>query len=352
MLGREASMSTTWFENRSVFPAVPGDGDESGYRSRDRGEPGLLEMLSLSGWRWLALEPLGLLAAIAALRHWFFGDAELTGILHPYGLVVLLASSQYGVTGGMIATVAAALAYLFELSPPSAVQDFYAYAGMVAVQPTAWLATALVLGGLRSLQIYQAAELAHHLAACRRRANDLADGLERAATEIDALERRIASDMSSVAALSRGFSKIDLSDRRAAAVSFGELFRAGTGTTTFTIYLKNPDRYVPVLALEDDVSRPVQALEALCPAAIDAMIKESACADAVAPVGKGEPVGGRHIVLVPPSEVSTEALAAIVCRTVAAPPDARQFRRRTEDLSRAFATLLHACPNPPAGGCR
>jgi hypothetical protein len=346
-------MSTTWFENRSVFPAIPRDGDESGHRSTDRGatdgEPSLLEMLSLSGWRGLALETLGLLSAIAALRHWFFADAELTGILHPYWLVVLLASSQYGVTGGMIATLAAAVAYLFELSPPSAVQDFYGYAGMVAVQPSAWLATALVLGGLRSLQIYQAAELAHHLAVCRRRANDLADGLERAATEIDALERRIASDMSSVAALSRGFAKIDLSDRRAAAVSFGELFRAGTGTTTFTIYLKNPDSYVPVLALEDDVSRPVQALEALCPAAVDAMIKESAGADAAAPVAKGEPVAARHIVLVPPSEASTEALAAIVCRTVPAPADARQFRRRTEELSRAFATILSVCPDPPAG---
>jgi hypothetical protein len=344
-------MSTTWFEGRSVFPAVPREGDEGCSKPTDRDatdkEPGLLEMLSLSGWRWLALETLGLLAAIAALKHWFFADAELTSMPHPYWLVVLLASAQYGVTGGMIATVAAAVAYLFELSPPSAVQDFYGYAGMVAVQPTAWLATALVLGGLRSLQIYQTAELDRHLAACRRRANDLADGLERAAAEIDGLERRIATDMSSVAALSRGLSKIDLSDRCAAAESFGELFRAGTGTTTFTIYLKNPDGYVPVLAVEDDVSRPVKSLELLCPTTIDAMIEESACRAAAAQVAKGEPVAGRHVILVPPSESSTATLAAIVCRTLVAPQDARGFGQRTDDLSRAFATILSACPDPP-----
>jgi hypothetical protein len=109
----------------------------------------------------------------------------------------------------MIATVAASVLYLFRLSPPSGAQEYYAYAGMVAVQPAAWLATALVLGGLRNLHIHQSAELADQIAACRRRANDLSDALERATAEISALERRIALDMSSVAALSRSFSLID-----------------------------------------------------------------------------------------------------------------------------------------------
>ncbi len=313
-------------------------------------EPGLLEMLSLSGWRRLTLEILLLLAAIAALRHWFFDAIEIPGMPHPYWLPVLLASSQYGVVGGLIATVAASVFYFFELSSQSAAQDFYAYAQAAAVQPTAWLATALLLGGLRSLHIYQTAELAGHLAASRGRAIDLADGLERALSEINALERRIAADTSSVTAWSRSLAKIDLTDRRAAAMSFGELFRVGTGTTTFTIYLRRPDGYVPVLTVEDDVSRPAISIEPLSPTAIVAMMKGNAWSDTAAQAGKGDPGAKRDVVLVPPADVFAEPLAAIVCGTLPPPKDAKQFRRRAEELSRAFATILSTCSDQPSGG--
>jgi hypothetical protein len=312
-------------------------------------EPGLLEMLSLSGWRKLTLETLALLALMAFLRHWFFGVTQTPGMPHPYWLPVLLASNQYGVSGGMIATVAASAVYLFELSPQSAAQDFYAYAGMVAIQPTAWLATALVLGGLRSLHIYQTAELAEHLAECRRCASDLADGLERAAAEIASLERRIAIDTSSVAALSRSFSKIDLSDRWAAVVSFGELFRVGAGATTFTIYLKSPDGYVPVFAIEGDATLPTKSINALHPTIIDAMTNENTGCGAMSGVESSDPSTARHVVPIPPSDVSTQPLAAIVCQALRPSQDVRQFRRRADELSRVFATILSACPDRPSG---
>jgi hypothetical protein len=346
-------MSTTSIEGRFVYPAIPRDCDKcAGYRVSDRcaerAEPGLLTILSLSNWRSLILETLALLALMAALRHWFFGIIQIPGMPHPYWLPVLLASSHYGVTGGMIATAAASAVYLFELSPQSAAQDFYAYAQMAAVQPTAWLATALVLGGLRSLHIYRTAELAESLAACRRCASDLADGLDRATVEIAALERRIAVDTSSVAALSRSFSNIDLSNRRAAAASFGELFRVGAGATTFAIYLKDSDGYVPAFVVEDDAIRSTKSIESLDPTAIDTVTNENARCGAMAKPGPAHPVTGRHVFLIPPSDVSTEPLAAIVCQRLCPSQDERQFRRRTDELSRAFATILSACPDQPS----
>jgi len=228
--GEDRSMSTTSIKNGFVAPAFPRDCREAGgYRASDGGathrEPPLLEVLSLVDWRRPVLETFVFLAVVAVLQRWLFGIAEIAGLPHPYWLPVLLASCQYGVSGGLIATVMASVVYWFGLSPPSAAQDFYAYAGTVAVQPAAWLATALVLGGLRNLHIHQSTELADQLAACRRRERDLGDGLERATAEIGALERRIAVDVSSVAALSRSLSLIDMSDRRAAAASYGELFR-------------------------------------------------------------------------------------------------------------------------------
>lgn len=345
-------MSTTSIKDRFVVSAFPRDCDEvAGYTTSDRcaahREPQLLEMLSLADWRKLILETFAFLALITVLQRWFFGLTEIPGMPHPFWLPVLLASSQYGVSGGMIATVAASVVYLFELPPRSAAQDFYAYAGMVAVHPAAWLATALVLGGLRTLHIHQSAELGDQLAACRRRATDLSDGLERATAEINALERRIAVDMSSVAALSRSFSRIDLSNRRTAAASYGELFRVGAGATTFTIYLKGRDGYVPVWAIEDNAARSTKSIEPLPPRTIDAMMNENAGCDATGEVGTSGLRAGCHVVRVPPSDVGSKPLAAIVCHLYPS-QDVKQFRRRADELSRAFATILSACPDRPS----
>lgn len=346
-------MSTTSIKSGFVVQTFSRDCLEAGGNmATDDGaahrEPQLLDMLSLAGWRKPVLETFALLAVIAVLQRWVFGAAEIPGLPHPYWLPVLLASCQYGVSGGMIAAVAASLVYWFGLSPPSAAQDFYTYVGMVAIHPAAWLATALVLGGLRNLHIHQSAELADALAVCRRRANDLSGGLERATAEISALERRIAVDMSSVAALSRSFSLIDMSSRRAAAASYGELFRVGTGAATLTIYLKDSDGYVAVWAVEDRAARSTRSMEPLPSTTIEAMTAENAGHGGTGDVGEGETGTRRYVVRVSPSDIGSEPLAVIVCERDPS-QDVKQFRRRADELGRALATLLQACPHSTSG---
>ncbi|RBP07131.1 hypothetical protein DFR50_12961 [Roseiarcus fermentans] len=326
------------FALRGASEAAPGAETNPGARAG----PG-----PFAGWRRQALETTAFLAVIAVGAHRLAGDADLAGLPHPYWLPVLLASCQYGVSGGMIAAVVASGVYVLGLSPQSAAQDFYAYARNVAVQPAMWLATALVLGGLRSLHLHQYAELSEQFALCRRRAADIGDGLEQAVAEINALERRIAEDAGSVAAMSRSLAQIDLSDRRAAAASFGELFRAGTGTATFVLYLRVGGGYAPVCAVERDAPCPTAAMATLSEADMESMIAEGARRGVVA--GEGDAFGPRRrIVVAPPSGVGGERLAAIVC-DLQESQDLRQFGRRAEDLASALATLLAACPNATPG---
>src|SRR6202171_39158 len=108
--GENGSMSTPSIKNGFVVPAVPRDCREAGGdRASDGGaahrEPPLLEMLSLGGWRKLVLETFVFLAVITVIQRWLFGVTEIPGLPHPYWLPVLLASCQYGVSGGMIAAV-------------------------------------------------------------------------------------------------------------------------------------------------------------------------------------------------------------------------------------------------------
>ena len=340
-------MSTTSIKSSFGAAALPPGRETGNYGAGSAEHPEqLLKAFSFAGWRRPLLETLVFLAVIAALRYRFGGVAAIPGVPDPYWLPVLLASCQYGLRGGMIATIAASVVYWLGLPPASAAQDFYGYAGMVAVQPAAWLATALVVGGLRNLHISQATEVADQLEASRRCASDLSGGLERATAEVNALERRIAIDTSSVAALSRTLSLLDMSDRRAAAMSYGELFRVGTGAATFTIYLKDPGGYVPVWAVEEDAFRSTTSMKPLAIAAIEAMLLENAKPRVMD--GAGEPDNRCHVVSVPPSDAGSGPLAVIIC-DLHLSKDIDQFRRRSDELSRAFATILSACPDRPLG---
>jgi hypothetical protein len=297
---------------------------------------------SFPGWRRQLFETFVLLAAVTVLQRWFFSAAGVPGLPHPYLLPVLLVSSQYGMSGGLIAAVGASLLYWVAFSTPSAAQDFHAYAGTFAVQPAIWLATALVIGGLRSLNIHQFAELTDQLAVDRRRGQDLACGLERAIAEIDSLERRIATDMRSVAALSRSIADIDLSSRRAVAASCADLFRVGTETATFTIYLKEPAGYVPVFAFEEGAIRSTRAMAPLSPAVIAEMTSSDTAGNATGDAAESRHCAGRHVVAVPPCGINSP-LAIIACELHPS-QDRRQFHRRSVELSRALGTILNACP--------
>ena len=137
------------------MPKAPGIGaseptatDGAVRRPRLARERSLTEMMSISDWYWFVPETIGLLLLIALFRAVLPAGASGVGMPHPFWIPVLLMSGQYGIMGGLFATLAASAAlFVSGLPPQSAAQDFYAYAGVVAAQPCGWFATALITGG-------------------------------------------------------------------------------------------------------------------------------------------------------------------------------------------------------------
>ena len=305
---------------------------------RAEGEP--LDLPALVGWPRILFETLAFVAVIKVLQYAVLENVDLPGLPHPYWLPVLLASAQYGTRGGVIATIVVCAAYFLDLPPQSAAEDFYAYAKIAAVQPAVWLATALVVGGLRNLHIHHAAELGDRLTQSHRRTADLAGGLSRALAEAAALERRIAADRSSIATVSRILSQLDLRTEAVVAARFAELFAAMTGASAFTIYLRDAEGYSPVWAVEDDNAHPVHQGKPLDLAAIGLPAVRCDAAGQAA----GDEAGEAPIVIrVPPSDAGVEPTGLIVCHGSGDPAEADRLRVRADELSRAFAVLLAAC---------
>jgi len=158
--------------------------------------------------------------------------------------------------------------------------------------------------------------------------------------EIASLERRIATDGATLAAVTRALSRIDLGDRARAAASLGELFRTGAGARDFTIYLRADGSYKPIVAVENDVPRPLANVEPLQ----DETIREAA--DGGANGGNPATIQGASAILVLPYKCDNgKKPFAVISYKV--PPDAsnnERFRRRITDLSRAFTTIVSASP--------
>jgi hypothetical protein len=216
----------------------------------------LSELLLIADWRWFVPETLGLLAIVMLVRPLLPDGLGGAGTLaHPFWIPVLLMSAQFGIMGGLFAALSASAAYLLNGVPAqSAMQDFYGYAGVVAVQPCAWCATALVLGGLRTLHIHIQATLEDQLDQTSLTADALADALQSAVGEIDRLEQRIATDTTTLANLLDSLANLDISNRRTLLAGMAEVIRCGVGAADFMICVDSLRGEKPCLVSKDGVT--------------------------------------------------------------------------------------------------
>jgi polysaccharide biosynthesis protein PelD len=114
---------------------------------------------------------------------------------NPYWLPVLLLTLQYGTASGTLAVVVAIVAYFsFATLPEQGVgENEFAYRLRILANPILWIATAVVLGQFRMIQIAAKRELTSRLGELEVQRNTLADYANRLRARCDALERDIAS---------------------------------------------------------------------------------------------------------------------------------------------------------------
>ena len=206
---------------------------------------------SLSNWERFVPETVLIIGVLVALDLMVF-KGDIYGGLdpHPFWIPVLLMCAQYGMTGGLFAALVAGLTlYLLSASPQLVNQDFYTYAATLAARPAGWVACALTVGGIRSLQILRAAELNEELTEAREVARGLGGALERALAEIGALERRIAGDASTVDGVSQSLANVNPANPDDLPASLANVVQEAVGATALTIYRQAGSAMEPLVRL-------------------------------------------------------------------------------------------------------
>ena len=297
------------------------------------------------------LETLLLVAAATAFQLIVYSSTVVpAGAFHPYWVPVLLIACQHGMMAGMFATIVCCVGYFgFGLPTYIVAEDFHANAAAIAAQPAAWLAATLVLGGLRTLHMHRQTELVDRLNLAEHRTEDFADALVRATEEIRSLEVRIAAQLADAATVSRTLANLDLTSRQRAATSFCDLLRFCAGASTFTLYLIEGREAAAALAVVDDVICPVEPFAPLDAAALQAALARSG---GRLPAGQDPASGAQqaHVSILGLDEPGAAPLGLIVCSAFRADEDAGHARQRLDELGRALAKILSACPPAQAGG--
>ncbi len=308
-------------------------------------ESSITELLSISDWYRFVPEALGLVLLIALIQTWLPDVASGGPLPHPFWVPVLLMSGQYGIMGGLFATLSAAAAlYVGGLPSQSATQDFYAYAAVVASQPCAWFATALIIGGLRTLHIHQHADVQERLTRTTVLADDLADGLEQAVGEIERLESRIAGDSSTLASVMRHLASIDATDRLALTASFADVVRFAVAATSFAIYLDVGHGLEACVGVEDRSRIALTAIPALSPSLLAAVQAADPRREVSAEGDRPDELPCWAPIFLPGASRPT---GVIVCNRLEPSQVPSVARRRLNEVCRVLQALLAALPEDP-----
>ncbi len=159
-------------DSRRIERAQGNSGDQAKAHAPNRDFLGRLLGVRVSALVEIALFLVGALL----IDHFFAAGNRFAGVEpHPFWIIVLLISVQYGTNEGIVAAIASSAALLAWNLPPQTIdQEFYTYLFRVAFNPMLWCTTAIVVGELRMRYARRERELTELLADAEHREETIA----------------------------------------------------------------------------------------------------------------------------------------------------------------------------------
>lgn len=157
---------------------------------------------------------------------------------HPYWIIVLLISVQYGTAEGILAVIIASIILLVGNMPQQQLdQDMYAYLFQVSIRPLLWVVAAVAIGELRNRHIRERNHLANELELAREREEKITESYEWVRDHKQKLELRIAGQFRSSIDTYKAAKSIEKLDPKDVLHGVQELVRAILNPEKFSVYM-------------------------------------------------------------------------------------------------------------------
>ncbi len=157
---------------------------------------------------------------------------------HPFWILVVLISAQYGTTEGLLAcVVASALLLVGNLPEQTLSQDLYDYLLHLLHRPILWFVSAIILGELRLRHLRERNELRREAAASKHREVAIASGYEKLQKVKENLEARVAGQLDSAIKLYETAQALENLEPDAVLRGITDLVRTTLHADKFSLFL-------------------------------------------------------------------------------------------------------------------
>ncbi len=196
------------------------------------------------GLRLSALLEMVVFFVVALLIGWLAGASPrfIAVSPHPFWIIVLLISVQYGSNEGLVAVLLSSLVLLVGNMPVQQIdQDFYGWLLHVMANPLMWLIAAVILGEIRMRHIRERDLLASELASAQEREKTFADSYEKVRTRKERLELNVASQVRTETAAYRAAKAMEKLDPAHVIEGVATMVESALGAEKFSLYLLEGD---------------------------------------------------------------------------------------------------------------
>ena len=175
----------------------------------------------------------------------FKGDRFWTINPHPFWIIVLLTSVQYGVKEGFFtALVATAVLLVGNLPPHDQAEYLFSYLYEVSFNPIFWLVAALILGELRQRQVRRYNKVAQERYESRVREENIAEKYNEMRKIKENLEFRVAGQLRTAFSAYEAARSVESVEPDDVLEGIENLIGVLLGAEQFSIYLFKNDRLV------------------------------------------------------------------------------------------------------------
>lgn len=159
---------------------------------------------------------------------------------HPFWLLVLLVSVQYGTAEGMVAAAGCTLAFLVGAIPPQGIgEDFYDHLFAVVKLPVLWFAAAVTLGEIRARHRRAYEELSVRHEELKGRSSQLSNAYRRLVRVKENLEVRVVGQLRTFLTTYETARLIERSDPGEVLLAIVDVVRSIVTPEKFSLFLLN-----------------------------------------------------------------------------------------------------------------
>ncbi len=190
------------------------------------------------------IEMLVFFAVVIGLSYPFDGGMRFIDTSpHPFWIILLLITVQYGTKEGLVCAFLACAALYAGNLPDNRFVNMYEYLVEVLATPFLWVGTALILGGLRTRQLTEHDELETGLKAAEEEKETLAHAYNRLKSVKENLETRIASEMKSAISIYKAAKSLEKIDHKNLLAAIEDVVINILGPGKFSIFLLERDSF-------------------------------------------------------------------------------------------------------------